>query len=177
MQPSSSWQLTCGSGQARSSGQGGQAIQAGEGVEAIDDAGRWPISLPSDLRAEWDLVTRAHHNLLLVGESPATAEMLVAMSPHLRKPVQQHSPRSGTSVPEPSEGTLILSEVASLDLKQQAQLLQWLGHVHERKHVQVVSTTCAPLFSFVESGAFLPALYYRLNVVRIDLTASGEENL
>ena len=80
-------------------------------------------------------------------------------------------------MPQPPEGTLILSEVARLDLKQQTQLVRWLDQFHMRSHVQVVSTTCEPLFKLVETGGFLPHLYYRLNVVRIELTASGEENL
>jgi DNA-binding NtrC family response regulator len=31
-----------------------------------------------------------------------------------------------------------------------------------------------PLFSLAENRAFLADLYYRLNVVRMDLTSSGE---
>jgi sigma-54-interacting transcriptional regulator len=150
-------------------------IGSGRGQEM--DASQWPICLPSDLRAEKDALIRAHHNLLLVGTSTATNEMLVAMRPYFRKPVQQYRPRIGAPVPQPSEGTLILLEVARLDLKQQTQLLRWLDQFHEGSHVQVVSTTCKPLFSLVETGAFFPALYYRLNVMRIELTASVDGNL
>jgi transcriptional regulator of acetoin/glycerol metabolism len=39
--------------------------------------------------------------------------------------------------------------------------------------VQVISTTSRPLFSLVERGAFLRELYYKLNVVRIDLIGVG----
>ena len=141
------------------------------------DSRQWPTYLPSDLRADWDLVISAHHNLLLVGTSSATNEMLVAMKPHLRTPIHQYALKSGGLLPQPVEGTLILSEVARLELKQQTQLLRWLDQFHTRSHVQVVSTTCEPLFKLVETGAFLPHLYYRLNVVLIELTASGEENL
>jgi hypothetical protein len=141
------------------------------------DAGRWPICLPADLRAEREALIRSHHNLLLVGARTATNDVLAAMRPYLRGPVQQHRPRAGTPVLRPSEGTLILLEVARLDQKQQAQLLRWLDQSHERPHVQVVSTTSKPLFMLVESGAFSPALYYRLNVIRIELTASVEGDL
>jgi hypothetical protein len=152
-------------------------IGSGQGQEQEMDARQWPICLPSDLRAEKDALIRAHHNLLLVGTSTATKDMLVAMRPYLRKPVQQYRPRIGAAVPQPPEGTLILREVARLDSKQQTQLLRWLDHFDERVHVQIVSTTCKPLFSLVETGAFLPALYYRLNVMRIELTASVEGTL
>jgi len=40
--------------------------------------------------------------------------------------------------------------------------------------VQVVSTSSEPLFPLVETGAFLANLYYRLNVVRMNVMSSGE---
>jgi hypothetical protein len=158
MQPSTSWQPAIGS--SHSIG-----------------ASQWPIYLPSELRAEWDLVIRAHHNLLLEGASSATTEMLAAMGPYLRQPIEEYTPRAGAPVPQTPEGTLILLEVARLDLEQQIQLLRWLDALHTRLHVQIVSTTCTPLFSLVETGAFLPDLYYRLNVVRIGLNTSAEGSL
>jgi transcriptional regulator of acetoin/glycerol metabolism len=91
--------------------------------------------------------------------------MLVALEPHLREPLCQFKPRPDVPVPQPTEGTLVLLEVARLDKNQQEQLFRWLGALEGR--VQVVSTTSEPLFSLVETGAFLTDLYYRLNVVRI----------
>ena len=157
MEPATRWrpQLTMGSGKATAVGQR-------------------PIFLPFDLHAEWDLVIRARSNLLLAGSLSATDEMLVALKPQLRTPLRQHNATTGGPVPEPHEGTLILLEVDSLDGNQQAQLVEWLDRFEERGRVQVVSTTSAPLFSLVETGAFLANLYYRLNVVRMDVTASGE---
>ena len=136
-------------------------------------AGQWPAYLPSHLGAEWDAVSQGHLNLLLVGTPSATDEMLVAMMPHLREPLHRYSPKADLSVPQPPEGTLVLLEVARLDGKQQTQLLRWLDQFDRRPHVQVVSTTSKPLFSLVEAGAFLVDLYYKLNVVRIDLIGSG----
>jgi hypothetical protein len=128
-----------------------------------------PIFLPFDLHTEWDLVIRARSNLLLAGSLSATDAMLVALKPHLRAPLLQCKPETGVPVPQPREGTLVLLEVDRLDLKQQAQLVKWLDRFDERWRVQVVSTTSEPLFSLVETGAFLASLYYRLNVVRMDL--------
>ena len=157
MQPATRWrpQLTMGSGKEMA-------------------ARQRPIFLPFDLHAEWDLVIRARSNLLLVGPSSATNAMLVPLKPHLREPLRQYEPKMGVSVPQPLEGTLVLLEVAGLDAKQQAQLLRWLDQFDGRGQVQVVSTTSQPLVSLVETGAFLANLYYRLNVVRMDLTSSGE---
>jgi len=120
------------------------------------------------------MVVRGHHNFLLVGTPSATSEMLVAMRPYLRKPLHEYEASTGTAVPQPSEGTLVLSEVARLDLKRQTELLRWFTKSNERLQVQVVSTTSEPIFSTVQTGAFLADLYYRLNVVRIELSGSGE---
>ena len=156
MQPATRWrpQLTMGSGK----------------VTALPQR---PIFLPVDLHAEWDLAVQARPNLLLVGESPATDAMLLALTPHLDKPIRQYRPEAGVPVPQPRDGALVLLEVNRLDAEQQAQLSRWLGRFDESGRVQVVSTASAQLFSLVETGAFLASLYYRLNVVRMDLTPGG----
>lgn len=152
LQHSTRWQPAIGSGQTQM------------------DMAAWPTGLRTDLRAETDAIIEAHHNLLLVGTPSATNGMLAALKPCLRNPIQQYKPKIGATLPQPRDGTLVLLEVAKLDLKQQRELLGWLDQFREGFYVQVVSTTCQPLFSLVETGAFLPELYYRLNVVRIELT-------
>ena len=135
-----------------------------------------PVFPPVDLHAECDLVIETRCNLLLVGSLAATNEMLAALKPHLRAPLRQCKPKAGVPVPEPREGTLVLLDVARLDGKQQSRLFQWLDRFDERRRVQVVATASEPLFSLVEAGTFLADLYYRLNIVRMDLTPSGESN-
>ena len=136
-------------------------------------AGKRPIFLPIELHNEWDLVVQAHHNCLLLGTPTATREMFVALKPALREPLHEYMPPVGGPVPQPTEGTLALLEVARLDAIQQTQLLQWLDHFTERLPVQVVSTTSEPLFPRVQAGTFLADLYYKLNVVLIDLLGTG----
>lgn len=131
-----------------------------------------PVFLPSHLNAEWNAVCQGHHNLLLVGKSSATNEVLAAMAPHLREPLHRFNAKAGLTVPQPHDGTLVLLEVARLDRNQQTQLLRWLNQFDQRGHVQVISTTSKPLFSLVETGAFLADLYYKLNLVRMDLVAA-----
>lgn len=157
MQPATRWrpQLTMGSGKEA----------------AVRER---PVFLPFDLHTEWDLILRARPNLLLAGPSSLTNAMLAALKPHLRAPLRVHKPKTGVPVPRPREGTLVLREINRLDAKQQAQLVRWLDRFDERARVQVVSTTSEPLFSLVEAGAFLASLYYRLNVVRMDLTSSDQ---
>jgi sigma-54-interacting transcriptional regulator len=147
-------------------------------VASVKDeaASQPPVFLPIDLHTEWNLVVRGHHHLMLVGTPSVTNDLLVAMKPHLRDPLHEYTPSAGGSVPQPSDGTLVLSEVARLDAKQQRQLLQWLDQVNEDMRVQVVSTTAEPLFSLVQAGAFLVDLYYKLNVVLLNLTRPGERS-
>lgn len=131
-----------------------------------------PAFLPEELRAEWDAICQGQHNFLLVGAASITKEILIAMTPQLREPLHEYSPKADLPVPQPVDGTLVLLDVDRLDLKQQKQLLQWLEQFELRAHVQVISTTSKPLYSLVKSGNFLPDLYYRLNVVRMDLIRS-----
>ena len=133
-------------------------------------AHEWPIDLPADLRPEWSEITRAHHNVLLAGTPCATSGLIAALMPHVRTPVHQYL---DSSTPLPASGALILSELGALSSGEQARLMQWLDGFNGRVPVQIVSTTSTALQSLIESGSFHEALFYRLNVIRFDLTAKG----
>lgn len=74
-------------------------------------------------------------------------------------------------------GTLFLDEVAELPESAQAKLLQVLMGEHRRVgeaasepvDVRVIATTHRNLIQMVENGSFRQDLYYRLNVVSLDL--------
>jgi hypothetical protein len=121
--------------------------------------------LPAELTLEWNAVASEHCNVLVEAVPAVAAPVLAVLRGHLRAPIHEYNPNAGNPVPEPTEGTLILLEVASLGPRQQAKLLRWLTDRHGS--VQVASTSSEPLFPLVERGAFDAALYYRLNVVRI----------
>jgi hypothetical protein len=70
-------------------------------------------------------------------------------------------------LPLPTEGTLILNDVAALTPVQQAALNVWLEA--GRPRVQIVSITAKPLEAHVKAGQFDEKLFYRLNVVRCDV--------
>ena len=124
-----------------------------------------PGSVAAEFRLEWHAVVREHCNVLVEGIPAAVGEMVEAIRPHLRTPIQEHRPQAGTPVPLPAQGTLILLEVAAMAPGEQARLLRWL---HERSgSVQVAATSAEPLFPLVEAGRFDASLYYRLNTVRI----------
>ena len=125
-----------------------------------------PFSIPP---AEWRAIIMGRPNLLLAGQQSATDAMLLALKPHLARPHWRCREAKRLSLPQPAKGTLILCEVGALVREQQDNLLEWLNHVEEG--VQIVSTTATPIFRLVEEGTFLANLYYRLNVVRLDLKA------
>lgn len=127
-----------------------------------------PAFLGHDLHFDWGLITTVHANLLLIGSSPETRGMLDALEPHFREPIGRFRPMAGVILPEQTRGTLIVLDADGLDSSQQAQMLRWMNQRQTR--VQVVCTSRESLFRLVEAGDFLTELYYRLNVVLLDLT-------
>jgi hypothetical protein len=89
-------------------------------------------------------------------------------------PVRVCSLPGALRLPRPKVGTLVLKDVAALGRDQQLALYDWLSA--EPGEIQVVSVASAPLTPLIEDGAFFEALYYRLNVIRLDLTAEGDED-
>jgi hypothetical protein len=126
-----------------------------------------PTLLSPDLRREWDVITTSHQNVLLLGASATTTRMLHAIEPHLCKPICKCTPKAYAVLPEPSEGTLVVFDVDGLTLDQQMQMFRWLNQLQTR--VQVICTSSEPMFCLVQAGGFLTDLYYRLNVVLIDV--------
>ena len=110
-------------------------------------------------------------NLLLTGRNDAVQLLLRTLLGHVRKPVTTWSPREPFVLPAIEHpGTLVLREVSALSIQQQRRLLEWSDE--GRRNPQVISTTSAPLLPLVRAGTFNETLYYRLNTVFIDLTAS-----
>jgi len=76
------------------------------------------------------------------------------------------------------EGTLFLDEVGELGLELQAKLLHSLEHDRVRPlgsttdvpvRARVIAATNRPLESLLKEGQFRPDLYFRLNVIRIEV--------
>jgi sigma-54-interacting transcriptional regulator len=109
-------------------------------------------------------------NLLLIGLDDTAWSVFEMLLVYLHGPVTTWSPPQHLALP-PAErtGTMILNHVDALTPQEQLDLLDWLDHAAGR--VQVVSTTSAALLPRVQAGAFLEALYYRLNVFCVDATA------
>lgn len=123
------------------------------------------------LRNELSWLSRAHPNILLVGDGMATAAALSELQSIFQFPVIVRNCGGVPLILPETEAanTLILHDVAALPLGEQQMLSDWLSSGNRR--TQVVTTSAEALFPLVASGAFLATLYYRLNVIYVDVTA------
>lgn len=72
-------------------------------------------------------------------------------------------------LPPDTRGTLLLHDVAALDISDQIALYDWLGQ--RAPDLRVISVTTAPLAPLVAQGVFLEGLFHRLGAVQFDLTS------
>jgi hypothetical protein len=127
----------------------------------------WPLARAAHL--DLQLVRQQRVNLLLMGPESAIEAVMSRLEPELREPIRLWTAPDPLELPVAAQtGTLILREVESLPPADQHRLLEWLHASGGR--TQVVSTTTSRLLTHVSTGAFLDALYYRLNIVCVDLT-------
>lgn len=114
---------------------------------------------------EWDAVIAARSNLLIEGDVADTQRLVGELLSNLTSPVIAF-PRPGP-LPDGDGAVVLVTDVDQLTPDDQRRLMSALGHPGRR--IQVICTSTTPLFRRVERGEFLPALYYRINVVRIIL--------
>jgi hypothetical protein len=136
-----------------------------------------PAFVPLQLHAEWEAISYGRRNFLLAGQPSAVDAMLASMLPHFLEPIRLFDPDIDGGLPLPDEGTLILMEIAHLTGSQQSELVAWLDEFNRSDAVQIVSTTSRQMVPLVESGEFRVELYYRLNVIRIDLAESATDHI
>jgi hypothetical protein len=132
-----------------------------------------PAFVPLHLHVEWEAISYGRRNFLLAGQPSAVDAMLASMLSHFLEPIRLFAPDTDCALPLPAEGTLILMEIAHLKGSQQSQLVAWLDAFNRSAAVQIVSTTSRQMMPLVESGEFRAELYYRLNVIRIDLAEAA----
>jgi hypothetical protein len=143
----------------------GQLILAMHGVP--QSRAYWPMARAAHM--DLHLMSMRRVNLLLMGTNGVIEEALTRLMPNLREPIRTWTPPDPLELPSPAQsGTLILREVGALPPAEQRRLLEWLELCGGR--TQVVSTTTSPLLALVEASAFHDTLYYRLNVVCVDVT-------
>ena len=111
---------------------------------------------------DWQTLVATRANAVVVGQEDAALRVWTAVWPSLQKPIHWVE-ADHLMLPRHPAGTLILQGADLLTASAQQQLLAWLDG--DARSTRVLTTTQGPLFPLVESGAFLPALYYRLNVL------------
>jgi hypothetical protein len=133
------------------------------GSRAAGEVSKW---LRQD---EWQLLVTARPNVLLEGAPEATDAIVGEALDCLPKPQA-----TWTGVPPcgDSPATLVVRSISEIDRDEQRALLSWLEAVGD--HVQVISTTLKPLYPLVGRGAFLSNLYYRLNVLLVEVPGASQ---
>ena len=125
-----------------------------------------------DLAAIETLAARGHRpNLLIVcseGTAGAVAEKIAGRA---AQPLRSCALPGELTLPEEATATLLLNDIAKLTRAQQQALQTWL-QTSRGGGVQVVSLTETPLEMLVRTGHFDETLYYRLNVIRVTMTAA-----
>ena len=109
-------------------------------------------------------------NLLAEGSDEALARFLDSLLPHLPQPVYRWAPGQCLRLPPPGViGTLIIEDAGTLPPDDQRRLFDWLTMT--LGNTRIVSTTTVCLLPLVETGAFSASLYYRLNIIYVDVIA------
>jgi len=134
---------------------------------------RWPNSNEDwrgalAVHADLQQMGMPRANLLLVGVDDRLQRILELLSRDYREPVAVWTPDQQLVLPATDTvKTLILRDVGSLSHVDQGRLYNWLDEAAGR--TQVVSTTPERLLPRVHAGAFMAALYYRLNVLYVEV--------
>lgn len=120
--------------------------------------------------SDQDLARLTRVNVFVVGADDAVAKLVTSLWQSLARPIVVRHRGEPLRLPayQPA-GTIVVYNVDSLTPEEQCALNQWVCAGNGR--TRVVSTAGASLLPMVEAGAFDDALYYRLNVVTIDLTS------
>jgi hypothetical protein len=124
-----------------------------------------PARLPIPA-VDWQTLVATRANTVVVGQEDAALRVWTAVWPSLQKPIHWVE-ADHLMLPRHPAGTLILQGADLLTVPSQEQLFAWLDG--DARSTRVLTTTTRPLFPLVENGAFLAALYYRLNMLLLVL--------
>ena len=124
-----------------------------------------------------DLARSCRANLLIVGAEQAVSTFVCELWSAFDEPLMMRRIGGPLRLPPSSEpvGTMIILGVETLSQADQRALEDWL--VLREGRTRLISTSSASLMPRIEAGAFSDALYYRLNVVYIDLNTGAEAEI
>ena len=119
---------------------------------------------------EWQIITTAHPNLLIEGAESLNDATNVALTPFLRAPIHYWEPGIRFRAPRHHKGSLVLRDIAKLTPDEQIEALDWMDTAMGSG--QTVALSPAPIFPLIAAGRFNVNLYYRVNMLRLDLDAT-----
>jgi hypothetical protein len=123
------------------------------------------IDRVSSRSSEIDMARRERTNVFLIGPAARCNDVIATLGSDLIEPMVVCRARDGLVLPSAvMVRTLVLRDVDALGHADQRRLFVWLG---DAVAVKVISTASASLLPGIERGAFLDALYYRLNTICI----------
>jgi hypothetical protein len=143
------------------------------GLVDVDGSELPSASIPS--MAEWRSICASRHNVLLEGPPACTEAVLHLLKPYLGEPVTLKRSGAPLELQASMRGALVVHDVSSFSRPEQDRMLGWLDGLDSR--TQVVCTTTEPLFPLVARGLFHETLYYRLNVILLQLTRSPDRTV
>jgi Sigma-54 interaction domain len=138
---------------------------------AVDATNLQTASLPST--AEWSQICTGRHNVLLEGPMACTEAVLHLLKPHFGEPMTMKRSGAPLELHTLKGGTVVVHDIAAFSRPEQERILEWLDN--PQTQTQVVCTTIEPLFPLVAEGLFDETLYYRLNVILLQLTRSSAQ--
>lgn len=113
---------------------------------------------------DWCVAQIARANVLLVGPDGLAEKIVEALRSDFSQPIQVWRPGARLVLPPVGHTrTLILHDLGAMAGDDQRCLCDWLEVTAGR--TRVVSTTPQPLFPLLEAGTFSDTLYYRLNIL------------
>jgi hypothetical protein len=124
---------------------------------------------------EWRVLQTLRPNVLLLGTTEITEQALQCLQSTFRRPLRAWQPGRALVLPATGAalGTLLVKEPALMSPGEQQHLADWLEG--SGRGTQIATTSADPLLPQVERGAFHDSLYYRLNVVLLDLTRAAAD--
>ena len=138
------------------------------GTVDVDVSEPQTSSLPS--AAEWSRICTGRLRVLLEGPRACTDAVLHVLKPYLGEPVTLKRSGAPLELDTSMRGALVVHDISAFSGPEQNRILGWLDDAHNR--TQVVCTTTEPLFPLVARRLFDETLYYRLNVILLQLTRS-----
>jgi len=127
-----------------------------------------PFSSRTQLLEECSLAQAARVNILLVHAGNHLQAIVQSFVLDRGEPLPIWRAGDPLVLPSgPRPRMMILHDVGAMPLEDQRRLLVWLEG--PGRSVQIISTSPVPLIDAVDAGTFLDSLYYRLNVVYVDV--------